>query len=147
MAPVTISPLYTTTATTHGGRNGRLLLQDSPLDGLELAMPKQLGGSGKTTATNPEQLFAAGFSSCFESALRLVAGKMGKKLDEKAGVKASVTIGKTPEGGFGLSVELQGILPGIPHEEAQKLMEAAHQVCPYSNATRGNIEVKVSVAE
>ncbi|MBM7117899.1 organic hydroperoxide resistance protein [Archangium primigenium] len=147
MAPVTISPLYTTTATTHGGRNGKLSLENSPLDNLELAMPKQLGGSGKTTATNPEQLFAAGFSSCFESALRLVAGKMGKKLDEKAGVKAAVTIGKTPDGGFGLAVELQGILPGIPHEEAQKLMEAAHQVCPYSNATRGNIEVKVSVAE
>jgi lipoyl-dependent peroxiredoxin len=147
MAPVTISPLYTTTATTHGGRNGKLSLENSPLDNLELAMPKALGGSGKTTATNPEQLFAAGFSSCFESALRLVAGKMGKKLDEKAGVKASVTIGKTPDGGFGLAVELQGILPGIPHEEAQKLMEAAHQVCPYSNATRGNIEVKVSVAE
>ncbi|WP_434388953.1 organic hydroperoxide resistance protein [Melittangium boletus] len=147
MAPVTISPLYTTTATTHGGRNGKLSLENSPLDNLELAMPKALGGSGKTTATNPEQLFAAGFSSCFESALRLVAGKMGKKLDEKAGVKAAVTIGKTPDGGFGLAVELQGILPGIPHEEAQKLMEAAHQVCPYSNATRGNIEVKVSVAE
>ncbi|MCY1030539.1 organic hydroperoxide resistance protein [Corallococcus sp. BB11-1] len=148
MAHVTLTEkLYSTTATTHGGRNGRLSLNDSPLDNLELAMPKSLGGSGKTTATNPEQLFAAGFSSCFESALRLVAGKMGKKLDEKAGVKATVTIGKTPEGGFGLAVELQGILPGIPHEEAQKLMEAAHQVCPYSNATRGNIEVKVSVAE
>ncbi|RYZ37687.1 MAG: organic hydroperoxide resistance protein [Myxococcaceae bacterium] len=148
MAQVTLSEkLYSTTATTHGGRNGRISLNESPLDNLELAMPKTLGGSGKTTATNPEQLFAAGFSSCFESALRLVAGKMGKKLDEKAGVKATVTIGKTPEGGFGLAVELQGILPGIPHEEAQKLMEAAHQVCPYSNATRGNIEVKVSVAE
>ncbi|MHA7627702.1 organic hydroperoxide resistance protein [Corallococcus sp. M7] len=147
MAPVQISPLYSTTAVTHGGRNGKLLLDNSPLNGLELAMPKQLGGSGKETATNPEQLFAAGFSSCFESALRLVAGKAGKKLDEKAGVKATVTIGKTPEGGFGLAVELTGILPGIPREEAQKLMEAAHQVCPYSNATRGNIEVKVSVAE
>ncbi|RKH60674.1 organic hydroperoxide resistance protein [Corallococcus aberystwythensis] len=147
MAPVQISPLYTTTAITHGGRNGRLSLNESPLDGLELAMPKQLGGSGKTEATNPEQLFAAGYSSCFESALRLVAGKAGKKLDEKTGVKATVTIGKTPEGGFGLAVELQGLLPGVPREEAQKLMEAAHQVCPYSNATRGNIDVKLSVAE
>ncbi|RKH50017.1 organic hydroperoxide resistance protein [Corallococcus llansteffanensis] len=148
MAQVTLAEkLYSTTATTHGGRNGRLTLTESPLDNLELAMPKSLGGSGKTTATNPEQLFAAGFSSCFESALRLVAGKAGKKLDEKAGVKATVTLGKTPEGGFGLAVELQGILPGVPREEAQKLMEAAHQVCPYSNATRGNIEVKVSVAE
>ncbi|MBN8229622.1 organic hydroperoxide resistance protein [Corallococcus macrosporus] len=147
MAPVQISPLYSTTAITHGGRNGKLALENSPLNGLELAMPKQLGGSGKESATNPEQLFAAGYSSCFESALRLVAGKAGKKLDEKTGVKAAVTIGKTPEGGFGLAVELTGILPGVSREEAQKLMEAAHQVCPYSNATRGNIEVKLSVAE
>ncbi|WIG94696.1 organic hydroperoxide resistance protein [Myxococcus sp. SDU36] len=144
MAPVTISPLYNTSATTHGGRNGRVKSEDGVLD-LALAMPKELGGAGGAV-TNPEQLFAAGYSACFESALRLVARMQGKNLGNDAGVRATVTIGKTPDGGFGLAVELQGLLPGIPNDEAQKLMEAAHEVCPYSRATRGNIDVKVSVA-
>ncbi|QDE66101.1 MULTISPECIES: organic hydroperoxide resistance protein [Myxococcus] len=144
MAPVAISPLYSTSATTHGGRNGRVKSEDGVLD-LPLAMPKELGGAGGAV-TNPEQLFAAGYSACFESALRLVARMQGKNLGNDAGVRATVTIGKTPDGGFGLAVELQGILPGIPNDEAQKLMAAAHEVCPYSKATRGNIDVKVSVA-
>ncbi|NOK00170.1 MULTISPECIES: organic hydroperoxide resistance protein [Myxococcus] len=144
MAPVAISPLYSTSATTHGGRNGRVKSEDGVLD-LPLAMPKELGGAGGTV-TNPEQLFAAGYSACFESALRLVARMQGKNLSNDAGVRATVTIGKTPDGGFGLAVELQGILPGVPNDEAQKLMAAAHEVCPYSKATRGNIDVKVSVA-
>ncbi|AEI63028.1 organic hydroperoxide resistance protein [Corallococcus macrosporus] len=144
MAPVAISPLYSTAATTHGGRDGRVKSEDGVLD-LPLAMPKALGGAGGAV-TNPEQLFAAGYSACFESALRLVARMQGKSLGSDAGVRATVTIGKTPDGGFGLAVELQGLLPGIPNEEAQQLMEAAHQVCPYSKATRGNIDVKVSVA-
>lgn len=145
MAPVTISPLYTATATTHGGRNGRVRSDDGVID-MPLAMPKQLGGAGGAV-TNPEQLFAAGYSACFESALRLVAGKSGKNLGPDAGITASATIGKTPDGGFGLAVELKGILPGIPKEDALKLMHAAHEVCPYSRATRGNIDVKLSVAE
>jgi Ohr subfamily peroxiredoxin len=145
MAPVTITPLYTAHATAHGGRNGRVRSSDGVID-MPLAMPKELGGAGGAV-TNPEQLFAAGFSSCFESALRLVAGKSGKSLGPDAGISASVTIGKTPDGGFGLSVELKGILPGIPKDEATKLMHAAHEVCPYSKATRGNIDVKLSVAE
>ncbi|WP_426756718.1 organic hydroperoxide resistance protein [Myxococcus sp. Y35] len=144
MAPIAITPLYSTTATTHGGRNGRVKSEDGVLD-LPLAMPKELGGAGGAV-TNPEQLFAAGYSACFESALRMVARAQGKNLGNDAGVRATVTIGKTPDGGFGLAVELQGILPGLPNDEAQKLMEAAHQACPYSKATRGNIEVKVSVA-
>ncbi|ABF89134.1 organic hydroperoxide resistance protein [Myxococcus xanthus DK 1622] len=144
MAPVAISPLYSTSATAHGGRNGRVKSEDGVLD-LPLAMPKELGGAGGAV-TNPEQLFAAGYSACFESALRLVARMQGKNLGNDAGVRATVTIGKTPDGGFGLAVELQGILPGIPNDEAQKLMAAAHEVCPYSKATRGNIDVKVSVA-
>ncbi|MFY2558734.1 organic hydroperoxide resistance protein [Corallococcus terminator] len=145
MAPVTISPLYTAHATTHGGRNGKVQSSDKVID-LPLAMPKELGGAGGAV-TNPEQLFAAGYSACFESALRLVAGKGGKKLGPEVGITANVTIGKTPDGGFGLAVELQGILPGIPRDEAEKLMHAAHEVCPYSRATRGNIDVKLSVAE
>ncbi|WP_141329399.1 organic hydroperoxide resistance protein [Myxococcus sp. AB025B] len=145
MAPVTISPLYTAHATAHGGRSGKVQSSDQVID-LPLAMPKELGGAGGA-ATNPEQLFAAGYSSCFESALRLVAGKAGKKLGPEVGITASVTIGKTPDGGFGLAVELKGILPGLPRDEAEKLMHAAHEVCPYSRATRGNIDVKLSVAE
>src|SRR5512140_2880813 len=142
MAPVTVTPLYTATATTHGGRNGQVRSSDGVLD-LKLSMPKELGGAGGAM-TNPEQLFAAGFSSCFESALRLVAGKAGKNVKD-ASITAAVTIGKTPDGGFGLAVELKGKLPGLSKEEAQQLMHTAHEVCPYSKATRGNIDVKLSV--
>jgi Ohr subfamily peroxiredoxin len=142
MAPVAITPLYTATATAHGGRTGRVRSSDGVVD-MPLAMPKELGGAGGAV-TNPEQLFAAGFSACFESALRLVAGKAGKNVKE-ASITAAVTIGKTPDGGFGLAVELKGKLPGLSQEEAQQLMHTAHEVCPYSKATRGNIDVKLSV--
>ncbi|WP_224363632.1 organic hydroperoxide resistance protein [Hyalangium versicolor] len=142
MAPVTISPLYTATATAQGGRNGRVRSSDNVLD-LPLAMPKELGGAGGAV-TNPEQLFAAGYSACFESALRLVAGKAGKNVKD-ASITAAVTIGKTPDGGFGLAVELKGKLPGLSKEEAEQLMHTAHTVCPYSKATSGNIDVKLSV--
>ncbi|MDY7225891.1 organic hydroperoxide resistance protein [Hyalangium rubrum] len=142
MAPVTISPLYTATATTQGGRNGRVRSSDGVVD-MPLAMPKELGGAGGAV-TNPEQLFAAGYSACFESALRLVAGKAGKNVKD-ASITASVTIGKTPDGGFGLAVELKGKMPGLSKEEAEQLMHTAHQVCPYSKATSGNIDVKLSV--
>ncbi len=142
MAPVTITPLYTATATTHGGRNGQVRSSDGVLD-LKLSMPKELGGAGGAM-TNPEQLFAAGYSSCFESALRLVAGKMGKNVKD-ASITAAVSIGKTPDGGFGLAVELKGKMPALSKEEAEGLMHAAHEVCPYSRATRGNIDVKLSV--
>lgn len=145
MAPVTVSPLYTTTATTHGGRSGHVKSADGVID-LQLALPKEMGGPGGVKG-NPETLFAAGYSACFEGALRLVAGKQGKKLGEGVGITAAVTIGKTPDGGFGLAVELTGVLPGMPREEAEQLMHAAHEVCPYSKATRGNIDVKLSVAQ
>ncbi|MFP2912792.1 organic hydroperoxide resistance protein [Pyxidicoccus sp. 3LFB2] len=145
MAPVSVSPLYTTTATTHGGRSGQVKSTDGVID-LALALPKEMGGPGGAKA-NPETLFAAGYSACFEGALRLVARMQNKTLGEGVGITAAVTIGKTPDGGFGLAVALTGILPGMPREEAQKLMEAAHEVCPYSKATRGNIDVKLSVAQ
>ena len=106
-------------------------------------MPEGLGGKGGS-GTNPEQLFAAGYSACFESALRLVAGRQKKDVGD-ASVRANVDIGQTGDGGFGLAVELVGHLPELPREEAQALMEEAHQVCPYSRATRGNIDVKLSV--
>ncbi len=142
MAPVTVTPLYTATATAEGGRNGRVRSSDGVVD-MPLAMPKELGGAGGAV-TNPEQLFAAGYAACFESALRLVAGKAGKNVKD-ASITASATIGKTPDGGFGLAVELRGKMPGLSKQEAEQLMHTAHTVCPYSKATAGNIDVKLSV--
>ncbi|TWF92731.1 organic hydroperoxide resistance protein [Saccharopolyspora dendranthemae] len=135
--------LYTAEATATGeGRNGRTRTSDGLVD-LELAIPKEMGGSGD--ATNPEQLFAAGYSACFHSALQLVARK--KKVDiEGSSVTAEVGIGSNGEGGFGLSVALVVDLPGVPGEQAQQLAEAADAVCPYSNAVRGNIDLDVRVA-
>ena len=133
-------PLYTATATAHGGREGKVATDDGQVSHT-LAMPTSLGGKGGM-GTNPEQLFAAGFAACFESALRLVARLQRKPLRD-ARITARVTIGKTDDGGFGLAAELRGHIDGVSREEAQALMEAAHQVCPYSKATRGNIELKL----
>jgi len=133
-------PLYTATATAHGGREGRVATDDGQVSHT-LAMPTSLGGKGGT-GTNPEQLFAAGFAACFESALRLVARLQRKPLRD-ARITARVTIGKTDDGGFGLAAELHGKVDGLSREETEVLMQAAHQVCPYSKATRGNIEVKL----
>ena len=137
-----MTPLYTAIVTAHGGREGKIHADDPALD-LSLAMPKSLGGPGGQ-ATNPEQLFAAGYAACFESALRLVA-RMQKKPVEDAHITAHVTLNKTESGAFGLSVELHGKIAGRNAEEAKALMEAAHGVCPYSLATKGNIDVKLVV--
>jgi osmotically inducible protein OsmC len=137
-----MKPLYTAVATADGGRNGRVRSSDGILD-LPVTMPKSLGGSG-APGTNPEQLFAAGYSACFGSALALVARTKKQPL-EGATITAHVTIGSTDTGGFGLAVELHATLPGVPRETAEALVHAAHQVCPYSVATRGNIEVKLVV--
>jgi Ohr subfamily peroxiredoxin len=142
MAPIAIQPLYTATATAHGGRNGRVRSENGTVD-MALSMPRTLGGAEAAGATNPEELFAAGYSACFESALRLVAGQMKKQLKD-AHVTARVTIGKTQAGGFGLAVALHGKLAGLSQGEADELMHAAHKVCPYSLATKDNIEVKLS---
>ena len=136
-------PLYTAVATAHGGREGKVQTDDGQVSHA-LAMPTSLGGKGGT-GTNPEQLFAAGYAACFESALRVVA-RMQKKPLKDATITARVTLGKTADGGFGLAAELQGHVDGVSREETQALMEAAHQVCPYSKATRGNIQVTL-VAE
>ncbi len=133
-------PLYTATATAHGGREGKVQTDDGQVSHV-LAMPTSLGGKGGP-GTNPEQLFASGYAACFESALRFVARAQRKPLRD-ATITARVTIGKVDDGGFGLAVELHGHLDGVSHQEARALMEAAHQVCPYSRATRGNIEVKL----
>lgn len=135
--------IYTTEALATGeGRNGHVRTIDGAFDA-DLAIPVEMGGSGK--GLNPEQLFASGYAACFHSALQMVA-RMQKKNIEGSSVGAKVSIGKQGEG-FGLAVELEVIIPELPQDEAQALADAAHQVCPYSNATRGNIPVTVTVSD
>lgn len=133
--------LYTAEATSTGdGRNGHVVSSDHRLD-FDLASPPEMGGSGN--GTNPEQLFAAGYSACFHNALRRVARRAGVDPGEST-VTAQVGIG--PEsGGFGLVVTLIIHTPGLDREKAREITEAAHQVCPYSRATRGNISVELRV--
>lgn len=135
--------LYTIGATATGGRNGQVKSENSVLN-LEVRMPKALGGANDDYV-NPEMLFAAGYAACFDSALNLVI-KQSKVQTGETTVTAKVSIGQLENGGFGLAAELQANIPGVSLEEAQTLTEKAHQVCPYSNATRGNMEVKISVS-
>jgi osmotically inducible protein OsmC len=134
--------LYTATATATGGRDGRVRSSDGTLDHA-VSMPRELGGSG-AAGTNPEQLFAAGYAACFGSALMHVA-RAQKITTGPVSIAASVAIGPVGQV-FGLAVELVATLPELPREQAEALVHAAHQVCPYSNATRGNIAVDVRVA-
>ncbi|MFE5028787.1 organic hydroperoxide resistance protein [Streptomyces sp. NPDC056656] len=134
--------IYTAVATATHGRDGRAVSSDGRLD-LQLAIPTEMGGAGGQ-GTNPEQLFAAGYSACFASALGLV-GRAAKVDVSDAAVTAEVGIGKQGEG-FGLAVTLRVELPeAVDAETGRKLVEQAHQVCPYSNATRGNIDVDLVV--
>jgi lipoyl-dependent peroxiredoxin len=136
---------YTTSATATGGRDGRSRTEDGSLD-VGLSTPKELGGAGGP-GNNPEQLFAAGYAACFLGAMKFVASQGGTaKVPQDATVKASVGIGPRSEGGFGIDVQLDVALPGVPRDQAQALVEKAHQVCPYSNATRGNVPVRLNVA-
>ncbi|MCU7616008.1 organic hydroperoxide resistance protein [Chryseobacterium sp. PBS4-4] len=134
--------LYTTNVTAKGGRNGQVKSDNGVLD-LEVRMPKGLGGANDDF-TNPEMLFAAGYAACFDSALNLIISKSKIETGETS-VAAKVSIGQNEDGGFGLAAELDVNIPGVSLEEAQELTEKAHQICPYSNATRNNIEVKLSV--
>ena len=134
--------LYTTVATATGGRDGSVKSENGILD-LQVRMPKALGGSSDDFA-NPEMLFAAGYSACFDSALNRVI-MLSKTKTGETSVTAKVSIGQIENGGFGLAVELDVNIPGVSLEEAQELTDKAHQICPYSNATRNNIEVKLSV--
>jgi Ohr subfamily peroxiredoxin len=138
----TIEKLYTAHATATGGRNGHVKSSDGVLD-LEVRMPKELGGSGGAYS-NPEQLFAAGYAACFDSALNLVI-RTQKVTTGTTTVIANVSLGKTDTGGYGLAVKLQIAIPGVDPQVGQELIEKAHQVCPYSNATRGNIEVELAL--
>lgn len=137
--------LYTASATATGGRDGRAVSSDQALD-VALSTPRALGGAGGP-GTNPEQMFAAGYSACFLSAMKFVGAQAKIALPADASVKGEVGIGPNDQGGFGLAVALTVSLPGLDRATADSLIAKAHEVCPYSNATRGNIEVRLSLAE
>ena len=138
-----IQALYTATATATGGRDGRAVSSDGVLD-VKLTTPRELGGQGGE-ATNPEQLFAAGYSACFIGALKFVASQSQRQIPADASITGKVGIGQIPTG-FGIQVELNISVPGLPREQVQALVDQAHIVCPYSNATRGNIDVTLVIA-
>ena len=141
---MSIDAIYSTEAITTGaGRGGHVASRDGYLD-TDLKIQKEMGGPGD--GLNPETLFAAGYAACYHSALQGVARQ--KKVDlGDSSVGARVSIGRLDNGGFGLAVTLEVVIPALPHAEAQELADAAHQVCPYSNATRGNIDVDVVVTD
>jgi osmotically inducible protein OsmC len=134
--------LYTAHATVKGGRQGEAASSDGALK-VALSTPKEMGGAGGP-GTNPEQLFAAGYSACFLGAIKAVAGKEKVTVSGDSTIEGSVGFGPIPTG-YCIQVELKINLPGLPRESAQALVDKAHIVCPYSNATRGNIEVKLTV--
>ena len=136
---------YRTTATATGGRDGHAATKDGALD-VTLSTPKQLGGGGGP-GNNPEQLFAAGYSACFIGAMKFVASQGGSaKVPNDTSVTTTVGIGPRSEGGFGLDVDMEVSLPGVDKAAAEALVEKAHHVCPYSNAIRGNVNVRTRVA-
>ena len=140
--PMSIEVKYTAESTASGGgRDGHVRSSDGKID-LDTRPPKEVGGSGE--GVNPELLFSAGYSACFLGALRLVARNDKVDVDDATSVTAQVGFGPDSEGGFGLTVQLIGYLPGLEQSVADGLMDKAHQVCPYSKATRGNIDVKLS---
>jgi Ohr subfamily peroxiredoxin len=134
--------LYRAQAKSTGGREGKSVSSDGVLD-VKLTTPKELGGNG-AVGTNPEQLFAAGYSACFIGALKFVGGRDKIAVPADTSIDATVGIGPLPTG-FGIEVELKISLPGVDRETAEKLVQAAHIVCPYSNATRGNIDVTLTI--
>lgn len=139
-----MTPLYTAEALSTGaGRNGRVATASGTVN-LELAIPKEMGGSGH--GANPEELFAAGYAACFHSALQMVARNQ-KATISNTSVGSRVHVLPNGAGGFVLAVTLEVVIPGMEHDQAQALADAAHLVCPYSNATRGNIEVVVNVTD
>ncbi|PCG13646.1 MULTISPECIES: organic hydroperoxide resistance protein [Sphingomonas] len=135
---------YRTQATATGGRDGHARSQDGVLD-VVLSTPKELGGAGGA-GTNPEQLFAAGYSACFIGALKVAGQQLRVKVPDDVAVHATVGIGPRSQGGFGITADLSVDLPGVDREQAQQLVDTAHQICPYSNATRGNVDVTLTLA-
>lgn len=135
---------YRTTATATGGRDGAAKTEDGAL-AVKLSTPKELGGGGGE-GNNPEQLFAAGYAACFLGAMKFVAPELSLKVPNEATVTATVGIGPRSEGGFGITADLKVNLPGLDKADAERLVEKAHTVCPYSNATRNNVDVGLTVA-
>jgi Ohr subfamily peroxiredoxin len=140
---MSVNVLYRTSARALGGRDGRSGTLDGAVD-VKLTTPKELGGAGGD-GVNPEQLFATGYAACFLSALKFVASKGGPKIPSDATVTSTVGIGPRAAGGFGLEIALEVSLPGVERADAEALVAKAHDVCPYSNATRNNVDVKLSV--
>ncbi|MDB5695125.1 MAG: organic hydroperoxide resistance protein [Sphingomonas bacterium] len=138
-----VNVIYKTSATATGGRDGSARSDDGSVD-VKLVVPKEMGGPGGDGA-NPEKLFAAGYAACFLGAMKAVSGKVGVKVPADATVTAQVGFGPREEGGYGVTADLTATLPGIDKADAERLMAAAHEVCPYSNATRGNLDVGLSV--
>jgi len=134
---------YRTSATATGGRDGSARTDDGSFE-VKLALPKELGGAGGA-GNNPEQLFAAGYAACFIGAMKAAAGQEKLRVPPDAKVRATVGIGPRSEGGFGLDIALDVTLPGLAKPDAERLVAAAHQICPYSNATRNNVDVKLKV--
>ena len=135
---------YRTTASATGGRDGSARTEDGSFE-VRLSTPKELGGAGGSGA-NPEQLFAAGYSACFLGALKAASGQLKLKVPTDTTVTATVGIGPRSEGGFGITADLKIDIPGLDRADAQRLVDAAHQICPYSNATRGNVDVGLTLA-
>jgi lipoyl-dependent peroxiredoxin len=142
MMPVDVK--YSTTAHATGGRDGRTRTEDSKID-LALAVPKELGGQGGD-GTNPEQLFGAGYAACFLSAMKHAAQQLKVQVPADASVSATIGIGMREGGGFGINADLEVSLPGLDQTHSEQVVELAHQVCPYSNAIRNNVDVHLSVA-
>ncbi|MDE1153767.1 MAG: organic hydroperoxide resistance protein [Micavibrio sp.] len=140
---MSVNVLYKTSASATGGRDGAAATADGTLS-VKLSTPKELGGAG-SPGNNPEQLFAMGYSACFIGAMKAVSAKGGPKVPNDAKITATVGIGPRSEGGFGLDIQLDISLPGLSAEEAKDLVDKAHQVCPYSNATRGNVDVRLNI--
>ncbi|QIX63562.1 organic hydroperoxide resistance protein [Hymenobacter lutimineralis] len=134
--------IFTAQAKAKGGRDGQVTSDDNVLN-IALSTPKAMGGPGKTGATNPEQLFAAGYAACFEGALGVAARQAGVRLNDVT-VEAFIGFGQAEDGGYGISADLHVNIPGVEQAQAQQLVEAAHGICPYSRATRGNIEVTLN---
>lgn len=140
-----VEVLYSTSARATGGRDGHATSLDGPVS-VKLTTPKELGGAGGDGA-NPEQLFACGYAACFIGAMKFVSSQGGPRTPSDVSVVATVGIGPRAEGGFGLTISLEVDLPGLDEDDAKTLVDEAHKICPYSNATRNNIDVKLSLKQ
>jgi osmotically inducible protein OsmC len=140
---MSVNVIYKTNATATGGRDGRARAEDGTVD-VNLVVPKEMGGPGGEGA-NPEKLFAAGYSACFLGAMKAVSGKEGVTVPADATVTATIGFGPRSEGGYGITADLSIDLPGVDRADAERLVHAAHEVCPYSNATRNNVDVGLTV--